>query len=144
MAEASWTGRLAALVVCAGTAIGCGDDGADGGGGTGPSGGAGGAADEVAGCDGARLLASSEDTSLRGPWTVGARTLSIDGLTVEAWYPAASGSANTAPRVYDVRDWLPASELGKISDADAPLQTCDCFADLPVDTTRGPYPVVVF
>jgi fermentation-respiration switch protein FrsA (DUF1100 family) len=46
--------------------------------------------------------------------------------------------------VYDIRAHLPASEVGKIADADAPLQACDCFGDLPVDDVRGPYPVVVF
>jgi fermentation-respiration switch protein FrsA (DUF1100 family) len=31
-----------------------------------------------------------------------------------------------------------------VPEAKAPKQTCDCVADLPIDTRGGPYPVVVF
>jgi hypothetical protein len=137
-------GVLLALVAGA-NGIGCGDDGASPTGGAGGAGGAGGVLEETNACDGATLLASSDDTSLRGPWAVGARTLSIEGLTVEAWYPSLpANAASPARRQYDIRDWLPASEEGKISDADAPVQTCDCYSDIPIDADRGPYPVVIF
>jgi fermentation-respiration switch protein FrsA (DUF1100 family) len=138
----SFRGFAATTLVLGGLA--CGDDqaaedGRGGGGGDAPD------VTVIDGCDGAKLLASSDDTSARGPWAVGARTLTIDGLTVEAWYPAAADSAGSATaRVYDVRAYLPPSEMGKISDADAPLQACDCYGDLPIDGAHGPYPVIVF
>jgi hypothetical protein len=69
--------------------------------------------------------------------------LTLGDLVVEAWYPAAPGSSGEVVQ-YDVRDYLPESEMGKIADADAPLQTCACERDLPVDAERGPYPVIVF
>lgn len=82
---------------------------------------------------------------MRGPWPVGARTVAIDGLTVEVWYPAPIGSeADAEPVVYDIRDALPESEQGKISDEDNPWQPCDCWRDLPLDEEHGPYPAIVF
>jgi len=76
---------------------------------------------------------------------VGARTVTIAGLTVEVWYPASPGSEESAAALkYDVRAFLPAAEAPKIPDEKAPVQTCNCFADLPLDEAHGPYPVVVF
>jgi alpha-beta hydrolase superfamily lysophospholipase len=97
------------------------------------------------GCEGASLLANPTDTSLRGPWPVGARTVELDGLRVEVWYPAPLDSpSGLDPIVYDIRDSLPESEQAKISDDDNPWQPCDCWRDLPVDADHGPYPVIVF
>lgn len=100
---------------------------------------------ETAGCDGAKLLATSSDAAARGPWEVGVRTVTIDGLTVDVWYPAPPGSAAGAePARYDIRRALPAPEASKISDADNPWQHCDCVRDLPFDEARGPFPAIVF
>jgi hypothetical protein len=100
---------------------------------------------EAVGCDGATLLAVPKDTSLPGPWPVGARTTELGGLTVEVWYPAAPGSeAGVDPVRYDIRASLPASEQAKVPDADNPWQTCDCHRDLPLDAAHGPYPAVIF
>jgi hypothetical protein len=97
------------------------------------------------GCEGASLLARPADPSTRGPWAVGARTVTVAGLKAEVWYPARPGSESGAPRiVYDIREHLPAAEAAKIPDADNPPQPCECFRDLPLDETHGPYPVVVF
>lgn len=99
----------------------------------------------VAGCDGATLLEAPTDTAQRGPWPVGARTVSIDGLDAEIWYPATPGSDASATALrYDLRAWLPPAEAAKIPDAEAPRQICECAADLPLDEAHGPYPVVVF
>lgn len=106
---------------------------------------------EVTGCAGSKLLALQEAPGLddadlmHGPWAVGARTLTIDGLTVEVWYPAAAGSADgVVAKRYDLRQWLPKAEQSKIPDAEAPALDCDCHPDLPPDTAHGPYPAVVF
>jgi len=94
---------------------------------------------------GANLLDNPSDTAAAGPWPVGARTVDIDGLRVEAWYPGEVGSdAGASPVIYDPRDHLPESERGKISDEQNPWQDCDCYPDLPVDEAHGPYPVIVF
>lgn len=78
-----------------------------------------------------------------GPFSAGVTTLDIDGVVTEVWYPAPADAASGKPRVrYDMRDWLPAAERGKISDADAPLYTTDAVRDLPV--AKGPFPLVVF
>ena len=136
--------RLGLLALGAALA-GCGDDSGSGGSGGSGAGGSGAGPAEVQGCEGTTLLESDADTSLPGPWPVGAKTLNIGGLVVEAWYPAKLGSDMGASAVeYDIRDFLPAAEAEKISEADRPRQVCNCFADLPVDDAHGPYPVIVF
>lgn len=97
------------------------------------------------GCDDARLRPIQADTTARGPWTVGVRTVEVNGLKVEVWYPAASFSeAAHRPVFYDIRDQLPEAERTRISDEDAPRQPCDCYRDVPPDLANGPYPVVLF
>lgn len=129
---------------------GCGDDSASGAGGNGgeggaASGGTGGVITTPAGCEAMTLLDNPADTGTVGPFPVGAKTASIDGLVVEILYPAKVGSeASKSKKKYDIRDHLPESEKGKISDARAPIQTCECYDDLPLDTEHGPYPAIVF
>lgn len=96
-------------------------------------------------CPGTSLRPLPAAFDERGPWTVGARTLAIAGLTVEVWYPVAPGDeAGLDPIRYDIREHLPRSEQGKIDDATNPWQDCDCYRDLEPDAAYGPYPVVVF
>ena len=98
-----------------------------------------------AACEGARLLAVPLDRAARGPWAVGARTVRVDDLTAEVWYPARPGSDAGQPLVrYDLRTVMPAAEAAKIPDADNAWLTCACGRDLPVDDAHGPYPVVLF
>jgi len=105
----------------------------------------GGAPTELEGaCPGTTLRPRPADTAARGPWAVGARTVQIEGLTAEVWYPAEDPGPGVDPVVYDVRQSLPASEQDKISDEDNPWQTCDCYRDLPIDAQSGPYPVILF
>lgn len=131
-----------------GTGAGNGGGGA-GGGGAG-NGGGGGAPSlptgtALAGCDGASLLTAGDDPGAHGPWPVGARTVTIDGLVTEVWYPAAIGSQEGQPRVrYDIREHLPDADAQKIPDAKNPLQDCDCYRDLPLDESHGKYPLVLF
>jgi len=100
---------------------------------------------DVPGCDGGSFLPVPKDTSLPGPWPVGARTVAVDGLTVEVWYPAEVGSDAGQEQIrYDIRDGLPEAEAGKVSDEDNPWQDCDCYRDLPIDGDHGPYPAVIF
>jgi predicted dienelactone hydrolase len=101
---------------------------------------------DIAGCDGATLLSKPTDPAARGPWPVGARTVSVGRLgKVEVWYPAARGSeVGKATARYDIREALNASQRTTISDADNPWQDCDCYRDLPLDDAHGPYPAVVF
>jgi predicted dienelactone hydrolase len=97
------------------------------------------------GCTGAKLYKSPEDTGARGPWPVGAKTAMVGNLATEIWYPATLGSeAGQAAIQYDIRKWLPVTEQMKIPDVDNPWQPCDCYRDLPFDTSHGPYPVVIF
>jgi hypothetical protein len=100
--------------------------------------------ESVKGCGTTTLLARPADRSAKGPWAVGAKQ-TVDGMKVEIWYPAAAGSDAGKPALkYDIRADLPADQAAKISDADSPLQPCDCVRDLPMDTVHGPYPLVVF
>ena len=102
-------------------------------------------AQQAAGCNGTPLLANPDDPSAHGAWPAGARTVMLAGLRTEIWYPATPGSeAGKATASYDLREHLSPSDAAKIPDADNPLQPCDCFRDLPLDTAHGPYPVIVF
>jgi fermentation-respiration switch protein FrsA (DUF1100 family) len=110
-----------------------------------PSGADGGGGQLAAGCDDTTLRPVPADPGARGPWPVGARTVSVDGLVAEVWYPARPGSEQDHDRIdYDLREHLPESERGKIPDEDNPPQPCDCYRDAPLDADYGPYPVVVF
>lgn len=113
--------------------------------GSGSSGTGGGAPVPLRSCEGSSLLPVADDPAARGPWPVGARTVTIAGLTTEVWYPATPGSeAGKTKARYDLRTHLPDADQGKIPDADNPYQDCDCYRDLPVDAEHGPYPLVVF
>ncbi|MBZ5708534.1 hypothetical protein [Nannocystis pusilla] len=104
-----------------------------------------GASADVPGCAGGSFIPVPKDTSLPGPWPVGARTVSVGDLTVEVWYPAALGSEAGHEQIrYDIRSGLPDAEQGKVPDADNPWQTCECWRDLPLDEDHGPYPAVLF
>jgi dienelactone hydrolase len=127
---------------------GGGTDPGGGAGGAGPSGGAGGgggAPAEAKGCDTTTLLAVPADPAARGPWPVGTKTVKFGRLSaVEIMYPATPGSdAGKQPVMYDLRDWLPASERSKVPDSQAKQVTANTFKDLPLDGTHGPYPVVI-
>ena len=131
-----------------------------GGGSAGAGGGAAGAG--TVGCMGQNLLPSPSDPSLPGPWKVGVKTVHVDRdqtkymgkqLTVEVTYPAAAGSeAGKMPATYDTRDWLPKNAtqgagFTPIADSESPAVTplgLSIFRDLPIDTTHGPYPVIIF
>ncbi len=96
-------------------------------------------------CGDARLLAAPAELAAPGPWSVGARTILLDGHAVEVWYPAAAGSARGQATVrYDLRPSMPPAEAAKIPDADNAWLECACHRDLPLDETHGPYPVVLF
>lgn len=147
------------IALAGGVALACSSNGespaAGGAGGTaaGGGGGAGGACvpstptppPEGKGCDDVPLYQLPQDPASAGPWPVGARTVDIDGLTTEVWYPAQPGSEQCKPKVrYDIRKHLPDFEQGKIPDSANPWQICDCYRGLPIDDQHGPYPVVLF
>jgi hypothetical protein len=119
--------------------------GAGGSAGSAGTGGSGGGPGDTMGCSGTKLYVVPEDTGVRGPWPVGAKTATVQGLATEVWYPAMLGSEAGKEKIqYDIRKWLPVSEQQKIPDVDNPWQPCDCYRDLPLDTNHGPYPVVIF
>ncbi|MBK8251718.1 MAG: hypothetical protein IPK82_03510 [Polyangiaceae bacterium] len=146
----AFVGLLGASGCDGGSSTGSGGSGGDVTGGSGGFGGSGGGGaappTETQGCTAdVKVYASDVDPSVRGPWPVGAKTVTIEGLTTEVWYPAELGSdAGKTKVIYDLRQWLPESEKTKIPDEDTPVQECGCFRDLPMDTAHGPYPVVIF
>jgi dienelactone hydrolase len=101
-----------------------------------------------AGCAAMTSLPVPEDPTVRGPWPVGVRTVSIGRLAVEVIYPGAPGSETGTPEAtYDVRAWLPERERSKVPDANSPAVKPiggRLFRDLPIDAEHGPYPVVFF
>jgi fermentation-respiration switch protein FrsA (DUF1100 family) len=100
---------------------------------------------DVAGCGTSTFFKVPDDPAAPGPWAVGARTATIGRTTVEIWYPAKPGSeAGKSKTSYDIRLALPPSQQPKIPDAANPVQFCNCYRDLPIDDTHGPYPVVYF
>ena len=103
----------------------------------------------VAGCGSAKLYqVDDEDTGRLGPWPVGVKTLKVPvdsgALTVEVWYPAAYASnAGKTKEAYDLRDWLPTG-AAMVPDSMNRLDVCECYRDLPLDSTHGPYPVMLY
>lgn len=91
-----------------------------------------------------------DEPGVAGPWVVGARTVQLSNghgklLTTEIWYPAAPGSeAGTEKTRYQLKAFLPDADAAKIPDSADTFQPCDCYRDLPLDTSFGPYPVIVF
>ncbi len=101
----------------------------------------------VAGCEGQKLRAGiPSDLGKPGPWPVGAVTTMLGGVVTEVWYPAKFGSEAQKDKViYELEEHLPTMEQGKIKPKERqPFQTCNCYADLPLDDAAGPYPVLVF
>lgn len=95
------------------------------------------------GCSGQILRKIPLDLGAPGPWPVGALTTTVGKMRTEIWYPATPGSESAADRVkYDIRDHLP--DPSKVSEEENPIQTCDCYRDLPIDDQAGPYPAVLF
>ena len=138
---------LTSLVACGsdGTDSVSGDNGGTAGDVTTPGSDAGSQLETANGCDGTTLLAADNDVTAKGPWDVGAKTLLAGELVAEVWYPARPGSRGDADAiVYDIRDQLAPEEGVKIPDEDNPWHYCDCYRDLPLDTERGPYPVIIF
>ena len=143
----SGAGSTAGAPMTAGTGVGA----AGGGGEPGAAGTAGSsaAASDVMGCEGTKLLAVPDDPGALGPWPVGVKTvklqLSAGMSTVEVWYPAMPGSEGSTPKAtYDLTAWLSPSDKAKIPASDNAPQPCECYRDLPIDSTHGPYPAVVF
>jgi dienelactone hydrolase len=104
---------------------------------------------EVMGCGTTKLYKTSDDLSAAGPWPVGVKTamLTLSGVSmpVEIWYPATLGSdSGKAQQTYDLRSWLPKGQASLIPDSANKLAVCNCYRDLPLDTTHGPYPAVIF
>jgi predicted dienelactone hydrolase len=104
---------------------------------------------EAPGCGSAKLYETAEDTSVPGPWPVGVKTMQVTmtggSRPVEVWYPASLGSAAGQTQVtYNVEDYLPPGQATKIPASANKLADCDCYRDLPIDSTHGPYPVVIF
>jgi len=77
----------------------------------------------------------------RGRFPVGVRTVKLDDVDVEIWYPA--GDERGAPPVrYDLRTVMPPVEAAKIPDADNAWLPCECARDLSI--ARGRFPTVLF
>jgi hypothetical protein len=104
---------------------------------------------EVMGCGSTKLYQTSDDLSVAGPWPVGVKTamLTLSGVQakVEVWYPATLGSdTGMAQATYDLRSWLPSTGQMQVPDSANKLATCNCVRGLPLDTSHGPYPAVIF
>jgi predicted dienelactone hydrolase len=64
---------------------------------------------------------------------------------VEVWYPASLGSAVGQTQVtYNVEDYLPPGQASKIPASANKVAECNCYRDLPIDSSHGPYPAVIF
>ena len=96
-------------------------------------------------CDSSDLMAVPQNPAEAGPWTVGSKTVQIGNLTTEVFYPAAAGTeVGKELKQWDVRQFMPAGEAAKIPD-EAAMKTCKtCYPDLPIDSTHGKYPVLIY
>ncbi|MCC7541076.1 MAG: hypothetical protein IT379_32960 [Deltaproteobacteria bacterium] len=79
-----------------------------------------------------------------GPYVSGVTTVTIDGATVELWYPADPGAeSGQSPEVYDLRNWLPADSRPLVPE-DAPTTfSSAAFRDI-APSEAGPFPLVLF
>lgn len=104
----------------------------------------------VAGCGSTKLYAVPDDPSAAGPWPVGVKTAQVTVATgktipVEVWYPASLGSdSGKTAASYNLLSYFPPAEANKVPASANKLQVCDCFRDLPIDASHGPYPAVIF
>jgi len=77
-----------------------------------------------------------------GPYVAGVRTLDVDGVLVEVWYPAAESAEGMPNDVYDMRDALPESMRAEIG-ADEPT-TFETMARRDAPVADGSFPLVFF
>jgi dienelactone hydrolase len=71
--------------------------------------------------------------------------VTLAGARTEVFYPARLGAERGLGRKrFDLREFMPAAEAAKVSDADNTYQACDCFDGLAIDDRNGPYPAIVF
>jgi hypothetical protein len=92
-------------------------------------------------CSSIKLRTIPTDPSVRGPWPVGSRTVTVSGLVTEVWYPATPGSeAGKTKDWIDTREYMPESDPV----ATDPKFQIDSYDGLPIDTAYGPYPVIVY
>ena len=81
------------------------------------------------------------DPELEGPWPVGSKTVLVDGLVTEVWYPAVPGSeAGKSNDRIDMKQYLPDSD----ADPNEPQFQVNSYKGLPIDTDYGPYPVIIY
>src|SRR5579872_2600641 len=104
---------------------------------------------DVAGCGSSKFYKTSDNLAVAGPWPVGVQTtqLMLSGVmaNVEIWYPAKLGSdQGQTAATYDLRSWLPKGQAMLIPDSANKVATCNCYRGLPLDTSHGPYPGVIF
>eukprot|EP00004_Rigifila_ramosa_P026116 TRINITY_DN79_c0_g1_i3.p2 TRINITY_DN79_c0_g1~~TRINITY_DN79_c0_g1_i3.p2 ORF type:complete len:391 (+),score=98.63 TRINITY_DN79_c0_g1_i3:667-1839(+) len=111
------------------------------------------AASAAALCPGQNLRINPEDPSQHGAYPIGVREMVIPHPTTRdpnrklitvIWYPAAVPA--TVPAVFDIRVKLPDRYNESIPDENNPWNICDdpvCQYGLPLDETRGPYPVKI-
>jgi predicted dienelactone hydrolase len=101
------------------------------------------------GCGNTKLYKTSDDLTAAGPWPVGVKTamLTLSGVSmpVEIWYPAPLGAdSGKSQATYDLRSWLPKGQAMTVPDSANKLAVCNCYRDLPIDSSHGPYPAVIF
>lgn len=77
-----------------------------------------------------------------GPYVAGVRTLDVDGVLVEVWYPADPAAASLPPDVYDMRDSLPEAMRSEIPESEPTRFTTLARRDAP--PADGRFPLVLF
>jgi hypothetical protein len=104
----------------------------------------------VALCPDQTFLELPSEPDSMGPWPVSSKLIgqiSPRNLTLEIWFPAVVGSNTSGHKEcqYPIRDHMPLEQQKKIPDADNPNPFYEnCYPGLPMDTTHGKYPLMVF
>jgi len=75
---------------------------------------------------------------------VGARTLEIEGLTVEVWYPAPDAVAEDADELVDFMQFVPAPFLEAVPGFQIPSLSARVARDAPLRVPEEPYPTIVY
>jgi predicted dienelactone hydrolase len=84
------------------------------------------------------------DDPLAQPAPVGVQTLTVDGRTVEIWYPAASDTPAGPGDEVPIAPFLPSSFIEATPELTLPTLNTTALRDAPLREAGEPWPVVVF
>jgi predicted dienelactone hydrolase len=100
---------------------------------------------------------AAPDPSIFGPFPVGVKTITLEddsrtapsgegnrSIVTEIWYPSEAHEGDAEPVSYDLWEHLPPHLREDIPPDALGIVSTSAVQDVPLDASRGPYPVVLF